>query len=111
VAIHFLLEPFLTNDDYFGLGGEGLVTDATVATSIALNSSMWVSGPFCHLRENESLIGTYYHIAAALTYCMTSEETFTTYIRSLSTEDECVSCEPWDIRFFVSPSCQLSNNR
>jgi len=39
-AIHFLSEPFLTNDDYSGLGKEGLVIDATVATSISLNFSI-----------------------------------------------------------------------
>ena len=44
-AIHFLVDPFLTNDDYFGLGKEG------VATFISLDSSMWVIGPPCHSNE------------------------------------------------------------
>jgi len=49
------------------------------------------------LKKDESFIGSYYLIAAAVTYCTTSEGTFITYIRSLSTDEKCISCEPWDI--------------
>jgi len=85
------------------LRGEVLAADAF----IALNSSMWVIGPFYHLRKDHSLIRSYYCIAAAVTYCMTSEGTFIIYIRSLSTEDKSISCKPWDITFCLS--CQADN--
>jgi len=82
------------------LGKEGLAADATVATSISLNSSIWVIGPFFPFKEDQKKARTYFHIAAAVTYCTTPEGMFITYIRPLCTQDECISCEPWDISYF-----------
>jgi len=66
-VIHFLSEPFLTDEDYCHLGKEDYATDDYVVTSFALNSSMLVIGPYIP-KENHKNDRMYYHIVAAVTY-------------------------------------------
>jgi len=90
-AVHFLLEPFLSDEDYVALGNKAIVTSDYAIHLMSLNSSMWVIGPFVPCKGEES-DWLYYHIATALAYHMTPQGTFIIYyIRSLSTEGECIS--------------------
>jgi len=100
-VIHFLSEPFLTDEDYCRLGKEDYATDDYVVTSFALNSSMLVIGPYIP-EENHKNDRMYYRIVAAVTYRSTPEGSYINYIRSVATNDERILSSPWDISLLLS---------
>jgi len=62
---------------------------------------MLVIGPYIP-EENHKNDRMYYRIVAAVTYRSTPEGSYINYIRSVATNDEQISCSPWDISLLLS---------
>jgi len=98
-VVSFISESLLSGEDIAGLGEKGLPNDSGVVSSLAINSSIWVIGPFIPTNENGEQFGDrlYYRIAAGVLYRSTPDGTYIDFVRSVNTMTSTVLSMAWDI--------------
>ncbi len=105
-VVSFMSEPLLSDEEIAGLEEKGLPNNAGVVSSLAINSSIWVVGPFIPSngygeRRDDQL---YYRIAAGVLYRSTPEGTYIDFIRSVNTSTSTILSVPWDISLLRFPN-------
>jgi hypothetical protein len=107
-AVSFMSEPLLSEEDKQNLGKKSFPHDASVVSSLALNSSMWVIGPFIPLDGNGERIADrlYYRIAAGVLYRSTPDGSYIDSIRSVRKEDSPILSLLWDISLLKFPTAE-----
>jgi len=105
-AVSFLSEPWVSAEDIEKLGEKGLACDASVVTSLATNSSIWVIGSFIPLDKDGKPIEDYlyYRLAAGLTYSSTPDGTFINFIQSFHSDGTHISSLLWDTSLLKFPT-------
>jgi len=105
-VVSFMLEALLSDEEIAGLEEKGLPNNAGMVSLLAINSSIWVVGPFIPSngygeRRDDRL---YYRIAAGVLYRSTPDGTYIDFIRSVNTTTSTILSIPWDISLLRFPN-------